>query len=67
MRLKGFDLINKLGLKTARDMLNGYIPAYEDMTELRKQYDAWHKQDFNHARVSPNTEVINKVVVSHDK
>lgn len=62
MSTQNFDLIKKLGLKKARDMLNGYIPAYEDMTELRKQYDAWHLQTVNHARVSPNTVVINEVV-----
>ncbi|KKW75729.1 hypothetical protein AAV97_18255 [Acinetobacter sp. Ag2] len=55
-----FDLIKKLGLKKARDMLNGYIPAYEDMVELRKQYDAWHTQTVNYAHVSPSTVVINK-------
>ncbi|ATZ64271.1 hypothetical protein [Acinetobacter bereziniae] len=62
MSTQNFDLLKKIGLKNARDMLNGYIPAYEDMTELRKQYDAWHAQTLDHARVSPNTLVINEVV-----
>lgn len=53
-----FSLIIRIGLKNSRDMLNGYIAATEDLIELRKQYDAWHAQDFSKARVSPHTKVI---------
>lgn len=55
-----FELIHKIGIKNSRDMLNGYIPATEDLIELKKQWDHWHKQLFNNARVSPNTYVVKR-------